>query len=127
MKTLRTLHIRNLPKSDLNAACLPTDYMVKSLATMVADILAKGIRSNHPPLLNTIAIGTPVYRDIYIGSNHFPHDPARDYMQLRVYHVDYKCQSILGTSPMVTQVAKGTADDAATCLDKDLLHDYWLA
>lgn len=124
---LRTLHLRNLPKTDLTSSFLPTDDIVKSLAFAIQDMYSRGKPPNRQMALTTIALGAPLYRDIHIGSNHFPSEPVRDYLQLRVYHVDYKCQSVLGPSPTVTQVAKGTADDATTCFDKDVLHEYWLS
>lgn len=100
--------------------------MVKSLASAIMDKYPPGKSSTCQKPLTTIAIGAPVYRDIHIGSNHFPRDSGRDFLQLRVYHVDHQYQSVLGPSPIVTQVAKGTADDAVMCLDKDLLNEYWL-
>lgn len=127
MKTLRTFHIRNLPEIDFNETYLPIVYAVQSLAKLIADILASGKKSDHLPLLDTIALGAPVYRDIHVGSNHFPSESVRNFLQLRVYHVDYGYQSVLGPSPTVTEVAKGTADDATTCIDKGILHEYWLA
>ncbi len=127
MPKLRTLHFRNLPKTDLTGSFLPMDYMVKSLASVILESHARGKSSSRQNPLTTIAFGAPVYSDIHIGSNHFFRNPVRDYLQLRVYHVDYKYQSVLGPSPTVTQVAKGIADDAAICHDKDLLNEYWLA
>lgn len=127
MPKLRTLHFRNLPKTDLTTSFIPNDYMLKSFVSAFLGLDAGGKRSKRQKLLTTIAIGAPVYRDIHIGSNHFPSDPARDFLQLRVYHVDYKYQSVIGTSPTITLVARGTADDATTCLDKEALHEYWLA
>ena len=127
MPKLRTLHLRNLPTTNVTESFLPTDYMVKSLASALLDSYARTKPSSLPKPLTTIALGHPLYRDIHIGSNHFPSDPIRDFLQLRVYHVDYRYRSVLGPSPTVTQVAKGTADDATTCLDKDILHEYWLA
>ena len=127
MPKLRTLHLRNLPKTDLTACCVPIDYMVKGFASAFLELDTGGIPFKHQNSLNTIALGAPVYRDLHIGSNHFPRDPVQDFLQLRVYHVDYKYQSVIGPSPTVTLVAKGTADDATTCLDKEVLHEYWLA
>ena len=127
MPKLRTLHIRNLPKTALTELCLPTDYLVRGIASAILDAYARGKLSNRRKSLTTIALGAPLYRDIHIGSNHFPKDPTRDFLQLRVYHVDYEYQSAIGPLPTVTQVAQGTADDATTCLDKDILHEYWLA
>lgn len=127
MPKLRTLHLRNLPRTDLTASFLATDYMVKGLASSVLDLYAGGKPSKGQKSVTTIALGAPIYRDTHIGSNYFPSDPVRDYLQLRVYHVDYKYQSAIGPSPTITQVAKGTAYDATTCQDKDILHEYWLA
>ncbi len=128
MPKLRTLHFRNLPKIALTEICLlPTDYLVKGIASAILDSYAHGKLSNRRGSLATIALGAPLYRDIHIGSNHFPNDLSRDFLQLRVYHVDYKYQSAIGPLPIVTQVAKGTADAATTWLDKDILHEYWLA
>lgn len=127
MPKLQTLHFRNLPKTSLTEIYLSTDHLVKGIASTILDAYARGKVSNRPKSLTTIALGAPLYRDIHIGSNHFPKDPTRDFLQLRVYHVDYKYQSAIGPLPIVTQVAKGTADAATTCLDKDILHEYWLA
>lgn len=101
--------------------------MIKGLANAVLDVFNCGNSSIRQNSLTTIALGAPVYRDIHMGSNCFPSDPVRDYLQLRVFHVDYGYQSVLGPSPVVTQVAKGTVDDATICVDKDLLQEYWLA
>ena len=100
----------------MNVAYQQTNYMVHSLATMVANILAEGKPSDHPPLLHTIALGVPVCRDIHIHSSYIPNDPVRDLLQLRAYHVDHKDQFVPGPSATVTLVAKGAADDATTCL-----------
>ena len=127
MRKLRTLHFRNLLKTDLTTSFLPTEYMVKGLASALLDVYVGDSPSNGQKSLTTVAFGAPVSRDIHIGSNHFPSDPVRDFLQLRVYHVDYKYQSVLGPSPTVTQVAKGIANGATTCLDKEVLHAYWLA
>ncbi len=126
MPKLRTFHCRNLPEISLTESFQPMDYVVKSLASIFLDH-ARGKSSSRQNPLTTIAFGVPVYSDIHIGSNHFFRHPVRDYLQLRVYHVDHKYQSVLGPSPTVTQVAKGIADDAAICHDKDLLNAYWLA
>ena len=127
MRKLRTLHLRNQPKTDLTKAFLATNYIVKGLASSILDWYAGGKPSEGHKSLTAIALGAPVYRDLHIGSNHFPRDPVQDFLQLRVYHVEYKYQSVIGPSPTVTLVAKGTADDATTCLDKEFLHEYWLA
>ena len=127
MPKLRTLHIRNLPPTELNKSYLPTDYMIKGLAYAVLDAFTCGNSSTRQKSITTIAVGAPVYRDIHIGSSCLPSNLVRGFLQLRVYHVDHEYQSILGPSPVVTQVAKGTADDATTCVDKDILHKYWLA
>lgn len=112
---------------NLNESFLPTGFMVYGLATMVANFLAKGEQSDLSPLLDTIAFGVPVYRDIHIGSNHFPRDLVRDFLQLRVYHVDYNYQPVFRTNLVVTDLVKGSADDTSLCLDRDVLHQYWLA
>ena len=123
---LRTLHLRNLPKLDLTTSYLPTDYLVKGIASNMLDRYADGNPSNRRNSLITIALGAMLYRDVHIGSNYFPSDPVHDYLQLRVYHVDLSYQSVLGPSPTVTQVAKGFVDDVTMCSDKDLLSEYWL-
>ena len=100
--------------------------MVRGIASGIVDVYARSGTSDHRRSLTTIALGTPVYGDIHIGSNHFPRDPVRDFIQLRVYRVDCRCPSALGSMDRVTQVAEGTAFDAAECVDEDVLHQYWL-
>ena len=123
---LRTLHLRNLPEIDWTESYLSTDYLVKGIACTILDRYADSKPSNGRKTLIAIALGEPLYRDFHIGSNHFPSDPVRDYLQLRVYHVDFNYQSLLGPSPTVYQVAKGFVDDATMCSDKELLCEYWL-
>lgn len=101
--------------------------MVRGIASAIVDVYARGEPAARPNSLTTIALGAPVCGDIHIGSNHFPRDSVRDFLQLRVYHVDYRYPSALGPMYVVTQVAKGTAFDATACIDEDVLHQYWLA
>ena len=124
---LRTLHLRNLPQIGLTTFYLPIDYLVKGIASNVLDSYANSNPFNCRNSLIKIALGASIYRDVHIGSNHFPSDLARDYLQLRVYHVDFNNQSVLGPSPTVAQVAKGFVDDATMCSDKELLCEHWLA
>ena len=124
---LRTLHLRNLPTTNLTESYLPVDYLVRGTACTVLDRYADNKSLNRRKSLITIALGASLYQDIVIGSNHFSSDPVHDYLQLRVYHVDFNYQSVLGPLPTVTQVAKGFIDAATMCSDKDLLRQSWLA
>ena len=123
---LRTLHLRNLPTIASTELYVSMDYLVKGIACTALDGYTGGKPSKRRKSLITIALGATVYRDIYTGSSHVNRDPVHDYLQLRVYHVDFSYQSVLGPSPTVTQVAKGFVDDATMCFDKELLCEYWL-
>lgn len=127
LPNLRTLHLRNLPTTNLTETYLPVDYLVRGTACKVLDRYADSKSLNRQKSLVTIALGASLYQDTVIGSNHFSSDPVHDYLQLRVYHVDFNYQSVLGPLPTVTQVAKGFIDAATMCSDKELLRQCWLA
>ena len=117
-----------MPSIDPAGCIVPIDCMAKSLASAVLDTYLRSQPSNCQRPLTTIALGVPTYADVHIGCNHFRKDSIREYLQLRVFYVDYHYRSVRGPTPTVTEVATGVADDATMCVDQDFLNEsYWLA
>lgn len=124
MPDLEVLNIRNLPPLNARLAISHMDYFVKYLAAMLVDIVSKMRESN---LLKTVALGSPLYKDVKVGTHHVAHTPVSDFLRFRVYNVDYNYPSPSGLSTVLSEVAKGaavSADEAFTY--QHLLRDYWL-
>ena len=122
MPCLEALNIRNLPEITGEVA-MPMDYFVKGLAAMFVDIANK----QREPTLKTIALGAPLYRDIYIGTHHVAHTSVSDLLRFRVYSMDYDYLSPSGPSPVLSQFVIGAADSSEEATYPDhLLYDYWL-
>ena len=122
MAQLEVFNIRNLPVFSGKAA-IPMDYFVKGAAAMFVDIVSKVGRSS----LRTIALGAPLYRDVYIGTHHVVHTPVSDLLRFRVFSIDYNYSSPSGLSPVLSQIIKGAEDRSNGDLFPSwLLQGYWL-
>lgn len=126
MKRLQLLNIRNMPELPAAYCPLALDYTLKGLATMFIDIADTKRNPKCTPLLKIIAIGAPLYRDNRIGTNQFPDNHVVDFLQLRVYHVDYDYQSGGTHQYVLSQVAKGTQNEVCGSLGiRDWLWCNW--
>jgi len=94
---------------------------------MLMDLIAAESPIERFQQLKICAIGAPVYRDIKIGCNHFPYDPALDYLKFRMYRVSHRYYSPNGVATVLDQIAKGNSNDAFDVTsDKSLFGVYWL-
>ena len=103
---------------------MPMDYFVKGLAAMFVDIVNKKQDSVR---LKTIALGAPLYRDIYIGTHHVEHTTVSDFLRFRVYKIDHNYPSPRGLSPVLSEIGKGAARNTEEeSYHTHLLYNYWL-
>ena len=139
---LKVLNIRNMPANEDDLA---VETVLRGLATTVVDLIRSSPDRPVPgrmfdtgygvPELKTIALGALTYRDVYVGEKWRGPDTifdtstlnkSDDYLQLRVYHVDY-CYTVLGThSPLLTLMTKGCPCDFPPYSDMKILKPYWL-
>lgn len=115
MKWLRHFNIRNLPNMPtMDHFLLPVENTLQGLADMFMGIVNAGRPTERYPQLDTIAIRALLYRDIKIRISQFSSNPiaelVADFLQIRIYNVDYNYRSPLlsDTSMVVSQIAKGT-------------------
>ena len=113
---LRTLHIRNLPslrqeESNPSWPGISDDERSEVLITRLVRELLKR-RPEQPPILELIALGLLMYKDVCAGKA-FPYENERldEFLKLRVYHVQYQRGFLGEFVPSITLIAKGTADD----------------
>ena len=119
--------------------------VLRGLATTIVDLIRSSPDRQVPletmeggysvPGLTTIALGALTYRDVYVGEkwrdsgtliDESTLDKLDDYLQLRVYHVDY-CYTVLGKySPLLTLMTKGCPCDFPPYSDITILQPYWL-
>lgn len=137
---LKVLNIRNMPETQDELAVEP---MLRGLATTMMDLI-RSSPDRRIPLeengcavleLKTIALGALTYRDVYVGEKWREANTSLDistlnqtddYLQLRVYHVDY-CYTVLGKhSPLLTLMTKGCPWDFPPYDDIKILQPYWL-
>ena len=126
---------------------LAVETVLRGLATTVVDLIRTSPDRLLPipweefhvnyvvPELKTIALGALTYRDVYVGEKWRDSctlldtstlNQTDDYLQLRVYHVDY-CYTVLGThSPLLTLMTKGCPCDFPPYSDIKILEPYWL-
>lgn len=123
MSALEVLNIRNIPQSKRRLTMPHVDYFVKSLVAMFVDIMNKDREST---LLQTVAIGAPLYKDIHIGTHHLTHTAISDFVRFRVYSIDYKYPSPIGRSTVLIEVVDGAAIIAEDFRHTKLLDYYWL-
>ena len=128
MTKLESFSIRNMPVIDESMLyAMPSDYILKGFAARFIDIVMSGRFSGSRPALNTMSIGAPLYRDLHIGASPFSGSLVADFLQLRIYHVDCSYQALGVPSITLTQVAKGTPDEALRLGVNTFSHSsYWL-
>ena len=132
-KRLRTLHIRNLPclREADGEPCWPgvsDDERSEGFVTKFVRVLVWG-RLEQPPILETIALGVTRYKDICSGRASL-HDNERldEFLKLRVYHIEYRHNFQGDCVPIVTLIAKGTADALKGIRSNiSILDSYWMA
>lgn len=133
LRHLRTLHIRNLPplgKED-GRSTWPGVSDDERSEGFVLRLLRAMMRycPELPPNLETIALGILRYKDVCAGKA-ARHDNERldEFLKLRVYHVEYQRNFQGDCIPIVTFIAKGTADAIQnTCHKIKILQSYWMA
>ena len=124
MPNLELLNIRNLPTLKDRISVIPTDYFVKGLAAMFLDAVNKKRKSAS---FRTIALGSPLYRDMKVGTHHVAHTRVSDFLRFRVYNVDYAYPSPSGLSTVLSELVKGAViNDHEAFTHEYLLNDYWL-
>lgn len=127
LSQLQTLNIRNLPEAKTPKTWLPNDYMMEGLATMLLNIVTKNAQTAQALTLKTIAIGAPTYGSIRVGMNHYTPSSISDFLQLRIYHVNYGCQCRNSLSPKLHLIARGTpADACGNAENLNIFTLYWL-
>ncbi len=130
---------------------LPIDKMHKSLAGECIAELVKRCQRQGPPTLKTIALGALTWSDVWLGSHDSrrekPRDnlqlrwsdiclitkdercrreELRDFLQLRVYQIDYQHDAQGACSPVLSMVAKGSPRDLqASCNSLSILEPDW--
>ncbi|MCJ1266130.1 mitochondrial splicing system protein [Lobaria immixta] len=133
LRHLRTLHIRNLPplgKED-GRSTWPGVSDDERSEGFVLRLLRAMMRycPELPPNLETIALGILRYKDVCAGKA-ARHDNERldEFLKLRVYHVEYQRNFQGDYIPIITFIAKGTADAIQdTCPKIKILQSYWMA
>ncbi len=91
---------------------LPVDHMLKKFADKFMNIAASSNYPGRRPTFKILGLGAPLYRDVKIGASHVPNSYLAEFLQLRLYHVDYSSQLPDGSSVAISQIAKGTPDKA---------------
>ena len=104
---------------------IPQEYLYKSLAQGFMDKMAEA--PDFYQHLRTIAVGAMTYSDRKIGAASFPSEDLRDFLRLRIYHVDYLNVYPAGLLTILSLVGKGTADLAdGVCKETEIFDMYWL-
>jgi len=111
MKTLQYFNIRNMPVASLPSS-LSVENVLKSFADMFMNIANSSTLPDRRPTFKILGLGAPLYRDVKIGASHVPNSYLAEFLQLRLYHVDYSSQLPDGSSVAISQIAKGTPDKA---------------
>lgn len=133
LQHLRTLHIRNLPplgKED-GRSTWPGVSDDERSEGFVTRLLRAMIRCcpELPPNLETVALGILRYKDVCAGkAARHENEILDEFLKLRVYHVEYQRNFQRDCIPIVTFIAKGTADAIQdTCHKIKILQSYWMA
>ena len=94
---------------------------------MLVGIIALKDRGIRLPHLRTVAIGASTYGSMMMGVNSYPMHQTADFLQLRIYHIDYDVWSQGIKKPRPRLIAKGTPSDArGNAENLDLFSVYWL-
>lgn len=101
--------------------------MMEGLATMLLNIVTKSARTAQALALKTVAIGASTYGSVRVGMNHYIPSSNSDFLQLRIYHVNYGCQYRDSLSPKLHLIARGTPADAwGNAENLNIFMLYWL-
>lgn len=101
--------------------------MVEGLGAMLLNIITKGTRIDEPSALKTLAIGASTYGNVRMGASHYAPNNVSNFLQLRIYHVNYDCRYQNSLSPKLHLIARGTAADAwGNAENLDIFTLYWL-
>jgi len=127
LRYLETLNVRNSPEAPIVKHWFPNDYVIEALVTLLVDVLKIKARRDRPRLLKTIGVGSHTYGNAVMGANHYPMHKAADFLQLRIYRVNYGHSSRGSNSPRPHLIAKGTPADAyGEAENLDIFNVYWL-
>lgn len=101
--------------------------MLDGLALMLLNITNIRARPDSSPVLKTLAIGALTYGNVRMGVNHYPLYRFANFLQLRIYRVEYNGPAPGHRSPRLHLVAKGTPADAVGIAENlDIFETYWL-
>ena len=93
---------------------------------MLVDIVLKD-QGTRLPGLRTLGIGASTYGSMMMGMHCYSMHQAADFLQLRIYRIDYDIWSQGTKKPKPHLIAKGTPSDArGTAENLDLFDVYWL-
>ena len=111
----------------MTLSCLPNDYLVEIAGTMLLDIITQDTKPEQAIPLKTLAIGAATYGNARIGGGYYTGNRVSDYLQLRIYHVNYDCRYRNPLSTSLQLIAKGTPADALGRAEYlDIFKLYWL-
>lgn len=125
-----------MPLATAEITWLPLD-LHKSWAVSFLENMMKGCKVRSPPELKTIALGAVTWSDVWLGSNYHcsnyfysnTHklESVLDFLQLRVYQIDYQYDLQGVCSPMLNLIAKGSPRDIQReSSSLSILEPYWL-
>lgn len=101
--------------------------MLDGLATMLLNIINLKARAESTPVLKTLALGALTYGDVMMGVSHYPTHQFANFLQLRIYRVNYERTSHGVRTPRLHMIAKGTPADAIGIAENlDIFDVYWL-
>ena len=149
LRHLRVINVRNMPEADDPSSWFAIERMFKGIAASVVDLMTLRDPRNeqvpdepgNPPKLNTVALGSLTYGDVYVGNrwysrwrsddwdpspSHPSLSPLEEFNQLRVYHVDHGKSPLGKFEPTLTLVAKGFLCDDPRYRDIKILRPYRL-
>jgi hypothetical protein len=86
--------------------------MLDGLASMLLDLINSRLQTDSTPALKTLGLGALTYGNVMMGVNHYSTHEFANFLQLRIYDLDYSCASHGARKPRLHMIAKGTPADA---------------
>ena len=127
LSKLEVLNLRNMPSSVESRPCLLGDFHFLGLAQQILHHYQETRYGEEGSRLKLLAFGALTYGSLRMGG-HFDdkHDPARDYLKLRIYNLR-QTVSQCKQPPVVELVSSGVADGAVGYSSYvDVFEPYWL-
>ena len=125
MRHLHTLNIRNMPEVTTGTA-LRYEERHHFWAADFTEKVTKGSDSQHLPI-KVIALGSLTWSDVWLGSEYHRGKEVLNFLQLRVYRINYRHSPEGKRMPTLDLVAKGSLrniDDS--CSSCRILEPCWL-